>query len=249
VLHANVGGREGWEEYAPCSPDDLRQAGMDYWALGHIHGYDEVLDDPLAIYPGSPQGIDPAETGAHGCVLVTVSDGHPTHEFIETAPVRWAQVPVDISGAEGLDQVNDALAAALEAQAVQASEAGTIARVRLEGRSPAHSMLAAEATREDLLSYMREKGMSLSPWVWVDKLVDASGTALDIESMREAEDFLGDLVRHADNLEPSQAIDEVLAELRAKFGALPELDIDAEDALVRARDLCLDLLMPGDDAS
>ena len=37
LLHANVGGIEGYANYAPCSMSDLLASGMDYWALGHIH--------------------------------------------------------------------------------------------------------------------------------------------------------------------------------------------------------------------
>ncbi len=46
VLHANVGQREGWDNYAPCTVEDLRAARMDYWALGHIHAAGRVSDNP-----------------------------------------------------------------------------------------------------------------------------------------------------------------------------------------------------------
>jgi DNA repair exonuclease SbcCD nuclease subunit len=36
VLHANVGGNIHHAPCSPCSVEDLRRAGMDYWALGHI---------------------------------------------------------------------------------------------------------------------------------------------------------------------------------------------------------------------
>jgi DNA repair exonuclease SbcCD nuclease subunit len=55
VLHANVGQREGWDDYAPCSVQDLRAAGMDYWALGHIHVPGRISDNPVAVYSGSTQ--------------------------------------------------------------------------------------------------------------------------------------------------------------------------------------------------
>ncbi|MDP2232384.1 MAG: DNA repair exonuclease, partial [Actinomycetota bacterium] len=56
VLHANVGGQADYESYAPCTMDDLRAAGMDYWALGHIHKPSELSDSPRVRYAGSPQG-------------------------------------------------------------------------------------------------------------------------------------------------------------------------------------------------
>ena len=37
LLHTGLTGLEGHERYAPCTLDDLRGRGYDYWALGHIH--------------------------------------------------------------------------------------------------------------------------------------------------------------------------------------------------------------------
>ena len=49
VLHANVGHRVAWDNYAPCSIEDLRRAGMDYWALGHVHRFEVAVDDPPVV--------------------------------------------------------------------------------------------------------------------------------------------------------------------------------------------------------
>jgi exonuclease SbcD len=37
VLHCNVGGVTGHENYSPCQLSDLLQSRFDYWALGHVH--------------------------------------------------------------------------------------------------------------------------------------------------------------------------------------------------------------------
>jgi DNA repair protein SbcD/Mre11 len=37
LVHTNVDGDKGHANYAPCSMQDLLGAGMDYWALGHVH--------------------------------------------------------------------------------------------------------------------------------------------------------------------------------------------------------------------
>ena len=39
LLHANVGADPSAANYAPCTLEDLRRSGMDYWALGHIHAH------------------------------------------------------------------------------------------------------------------------------------------------------------------------------------------------------------------
>ena len=46
---------------------------MDYWALGHIHKQEVLAENPWVVYAGSPQGINPKETGPHGCFVVEIS--------------------------------------------------------------------------------------------------------------------------------------------------------------------------------
>src|SRR3954454_23894101 len=51
VLHANVGGDPAHAAYSPCSVDQLRAAGLDYWALGHVHQRAVLCDgDPWVVY-------------------------------------------------------------------------------------------------------------------------------------------------------------------------------------------------------
>ena len=92
LLHANVGDRPGHGNYAPCSLDDLRATGIDYWALGHIHQPGIVTaDGTLAVYCGNPQGRDPGEVGPRGAWLVSVDEaGRATPEFRACDVVRWA---------------------------------------------------------------------------------------------------------------------------------------------------------------
>ncbi|MBW2597058.1 MAG: DNA repair exonuclease, partial [Deltaproteobacteria bacterium] len=74
MLHTCVTGREGHESYAPCTLDGLRSKGYDYWALGHVHQHEVLMDDPLIVFPGNIQGRHVQETGPKGCVLVSVDD-------------------------------------------------------------------------------------------------------------------------------------------------------------------------------
>ena len=52
LLHTSLDGRPGHDDYAPCSLDDLRSKDYAYWALGHVHKRDEVLE---AQYLTDPQ--------------------------------------------------------------------------------------------------------------------------------------------------------------------------------------------------
>ena len=91
LLHCNVGVDTGHEPYAPCTMKDLAGAGMDYWALGHVHN-NRVLSskEPMIVYPGNPQGRTPLEVGARGCYFVEVREtGRARAEFVPVDSVRW----------------------------------------------------------------------------------------------------------------------------------------------------------------
>ncbi|TLM77499.1 MAG: DNA repair exonuclease, partial [Actinobacteria bacterium] len=110
VLHANVGSNSEYDPYAPATLEDLRAGRMDYWALGHIHKQEVLARDPWVVYAGSPQGLNPKETGPHGCLLVSVSRGGAVElEHVETAPVAWARLELDASETADLEGVRSLL--------------------------------------------------------------------------------------------------------------------------------------------
>ena len=56
MLHTSLDGRQDHANYAPCSMEDLRARGYQYWALGHVHAREIVATDPWVVYPGCTQG-------------------------------------------------------------------------------------------------------------------------------------------------------------------------------------------------
>lgn len=66
MLHATVSGSLGYAghgKHAPCSQGDLIEKGYGYWALGHIHLRQSVLEEAAAHYAGGPLGLSRRETG------------------------------------------------------------------------------------------------------------------------------------------------------------------------------------------
>ena len=101
LLHTCATGREGHEPYAPCTLETLREKGYDYWALGHVHRREVLLEDPPVVFAGNTQGRHARETGPKGCVLVSVDDaGRPNLDFRPLDVVRWEAAAVDAAGAE-----------------------------------------------------------------------------------------------------------------------------------------------------
>jgi exonuclease SbcD len=249
VLHTNVGGRPGYDDYAPCTLDDLRAAGMDYWALGHIHKPEILSEAPFAVYAGCPQGLDPTQSGQRGCYEVTIDGGVVSAEFVPLAAVEWCQAEVDVSVAVRLDDVRDAIAGAVDAALASAS-APVVLRVDLVGRSEVHASFQVPGALQALVDDAREEALGFEPWAWLDRVRDRTRPAIDLEELRAAEDFTGDVVRLVDDLlaDPAAApalLDEVAGPLLERVGD-PSLSPDAADIVSRARDLALDRLLAGD---
>ncbi|MEA3241599.1 MAG: DNA repair exonuclease, partial [Pseudomonadota bacterium] len=98
LLHTSLTGREGHDVYAPCTIDELKSRGYDYWALGHVHQREVVSTDPLIVFSGNIQGRHIKETGAKGVTLVRVEDGRIVEvEAVELDVLRWSICQVDLS--------------------------------------------------------------------------------------------------------------------------------------------------------
>ncbi len=139
LLHTCATGREGHDRYAPCTLEGLRLKGYDYWALGHIHARELLSDQPLIAFPGNVQGRHVRETGAKGCLLVTVNDDRSLQTTFRALDVlRWERLVVDASDARGVDDVLDSLGQRLKQQCGQAAGRPLAVRIELEGVSAAH---------------------------------------------------------------------------------------------------------------
>lgn len=252
VLHANVGGRPGHEPYAPCSLEDLRAAGMDYWALGHIHKPEVLADSPQVAYAGCPQGLNPTESGARGCRFVSLSADGVTSEFVSTASVVWEQATIDASALADPDDIVEALVSAADAVALSAGDRPAIVRLTLTGRSPAHAALARPGAMADIGSELAAAGMGRDPWVWVDRVTDRTRPVLDLDALRDGGDLAGDLVRLADALCADETtlgtyLAAVASPVLARLDGRDAPEPDAASLVERARDLALDRLLAGEE--
>jgi DNA repair protein SbcD/Mre11 len=196
LLHANVGDRPGHGNYAPCSVDDLRASGMDYWALGHIHQPGRVIADPPAYYCGIPQGRDPGELGARGCWLVDVDGaGRVTPRFVATDVVRWQPIVVSIDELPDDEALGRACREAIGESVDAADGRSLVVRLRLVGRGPMHATLRRSGYIDDLRTLLNEETVGGSPFAWVESIRDATRAEVDLDARRGAPDFVGDFLR------------------------------------------------------
>ena len=219
LLHGNVNNSTGHAAYAPCSLDDLAQSGVDYWALGHVHTR-QVLNEqgPAVIYPGNPQGRHPNETGARGVYLVEVDDGGKVDlKFRPMDTVRWEWLDWDIAALDTEQDLLDALHKGMQALLDGAEGRSVVVRVRLTGRGELNRNLRRPNAIEDLVEAINQEWAERSPFVWCERIEDASASPFDREARLKGSDFLAEVLQTADR---SKTDPELLAGLGAGLSEL-----------------------------
>ncbi len=185
MLHTALAGRAGHPDYAPCSVDDLRAKGYDYWALGHVHDFEIPCTDPYTVFPGNIQGRTIRETGAKGAVIVSVSDRAVTSlERVDLDVVRWIRAEVDCSGAHPGDVAQRIRTVLTRLHGENGSGLPLIVRISLVGPTHAAGALhdRAAAWRDDA----RAIATSISPDLHVEKVKVA------VSEPTSTEHFIGD---------------------------------------------------------
>ena len=130
VLHGGVGDR--------CDGDtvglkDAKGLGIDYIALGHYHSYEvHTVDDRcVAVYSGTPEGRGFDECGEKGYVIIDTDGRRVEHKFYPIARRTVHRIEVDISTAASMNEINDAVANALDV-----ARYSDLVRVELVGTHP-----------------------------------------------------------------------------------------------------------------
>ena len=258
LLHANVGGDPNHDSYSPCTVADLTDIPIDYWALGHVHTRKVLRQGPTLVYPGNPQGRHSSEPGMRGVYLVEVDDsGAAQLEFRAVDVVRWETLSLDIGGVETehalIDAANDLAESALDA----ADGRSVVARLVLTGRGPMHRSLRRGETVDDLREQINEQYANAQPWLWCERVQMDTASPIDRAQAAQREDFVGDLVRLADELRESpDALDELREPLRELYirsnagqslrGYLPP-DDQLRELLAAAEEECLSGLVGEED--
>ena len=221
LLHTNVGNDPGHAPYAPCSLDDLRQSGIDYWALGHIHTRQILHErDPAVVYPGNPQGRHLNETGARGVYLVDVDDGDNIRpEFRAVDSIRWERLAVDIAAQETEQDLLDALHEGMQGALDAAADRPVVVRVTLYGRGKLKQFLRQANAVGDLVEQINDVWVGRTPFLWCERIEDQTRAPFDRQERLAGSDFLAEVLRTADQAREDP---ERLAHLRRGLAELYE---------------------------
>ena len=248
MLHTSCDGKPGHAPYAPCSTQDLLAKGYDYWALGHVHQYEVLHENPYIVYPGNLQGRSNRECGPKGAVFVDVQDGRVRElRRIITDKARWAEVVLDAGGHDDRDALLRAVALAFGPVASEAEGKLIAARLRLTGATALHRELLAD--HKGFAVDAESAAQQNAEDIWIEKLlIDTSDLASS-----GGEDLAGvdldALLAGGDAAALVQRLTKDMEMLRSKSdGASLELKMeDAPALMAEARALLLERAAHGED--
>lgn len=135
--------------YAPLARGAFARWPAAAWLLGHIHapGFRQRAGDVPLLYPGSPQPLDPGESGVHGVWIGELGAAHDfSARLVPVASVQYHVVSVDLSPCTTVSEARDTTVQALRASARTARADSehvqhVAARVRLTGITSLHGTL------------------------------------------------------------------------------------------------------------
>ncbi|MAA97893.1 MAG: DNA repair exonuclease [Stappia sp.] len=248
ILHTSLTGRPPHADYAPCTLDDLRMRGYDYWALGHVHAFEVISQDPFVVYPGNIQGRNIRETGEKGAVLVSVSDGRVTElERLVVDRARFERLDVDVADCGDQNEILRFIESELRPLAAEAGGRPLAVRLRLHGETPLRDTLLS--ARQMLATECQAACARVGEDVFLEKLVldlpaqQRTAAWLPADGLLDLEALLSEVAN--DDALVSAARGEI-AQLAAKmpgglldaerpFGAEIDMLIDEARALLALR--------------
>ena len=196
LLHTAVEGAPGHYPYAPCTLQQLRDHGYQYWALGHVHAGKVLCSDPWVVFPGNLQGRHIGECGPKGATLVTVEDDQIRHvESHSFDTVQWVVVPIDLPRDADEDVALAMTRSRLLAAAEGAKDRLLAARVILSGACDAHNQFSRDIGA--VIEKVRAEALGcVGPdRLWVESVKVNTRPQLDIAGLRERAGAIGALVR------------------------------------------------------
>jgi len=228
--------------YVPVNKGELlSKKEIDYWALGHIHQFEQLNKKPAVYFSGTLQAHNISEEGQKGAILVEVdSNLKSIEEFIPLAPVIYRQLEIDLT-AEDLNNISQ-LQSLLQQRIEElrdkinrqnkkqefAAEA-VIIRLLLKGRTELHRHVEnnSEELEETLLAEFRRSNFNQSPGCWLHSIIFRTAKSLpELAELRNSNPLYKNLEALISDI---LAEEELNQELLAEWGEIWQGTQDPED--------------------
>ena len=164
--------------------------------MGGRHDRHSPTEAPhIAHYPGTPQGRDPGETGAHGCTLVEVDERGAAHlRALAADVVRWRHERLAVDLGTGQDELRQALSERLRTLVAAAPDMDQLVSWEIHGDGPLLPSLRRGMLATEILTSLRGEFGRSSPAAWSVSLEVAADAVLPADWFRQ-ENLLGDFLR------------------------------------------------------
>jgi DNA repair exonuclease SbcCD nuclease subunit len=163
MLHGTYSNASSNNPYSPFLINDLVQADMDYWALGHIHKRQVIsAKDPTAIYPGNLQARHRKESGEKGCYVVRMAEGEVSYEFVPVADVLWEEQQIDVSETKNVTELYSMIEKRLHS--FRQKDQAIVMMLIFIGEAPDYMR---NGTLEEIIDVFREQEEEEESFVWL----------------------------------------------------------------------------------
>ncbi len=194
LLHADLDASGG--TYAPVRKQELVDAGLDAWLLGHIHKPSFAAANITGVagpagYLGSLSGLDPSEVGVHGPWLIDIAeDGQISTRQVPLAPLRWSLIDLKVQPTDEPEDIGDNLLDVAEAHALDLQKNGSPpravgVRIRLIGQTRHYQTIESWLQRSSWAEAIRSVGDTV---VFINKVINNLALELDLDALASGDD-------------------------------------------------------------
>lgn len=219
LLHGSIITNTEHDMYAPFHLEDLKNAHMDYWALGHIHKREVLSEAPPIIYPGNIQGRHRKEIGEKGCYFVEMNEFEVQKQFISLESIRFEQLELDLSEVEFLHNIESLVLQSLP----QLENSGLI---ELNIKMNEQQYENWEKSRiDEWIDIINEITITQSPWIYIYR------TSIQVPKSHEFEEdspLFTMIKKQIDEVPIQPIVDELYQNRQARkyINALSESEIE-----------------------
>ena len=201
---------------ATSSTASFLDSGLDYWALGHSHHRKVVQEHhPAIVYPGTPQALQPEQTGPHGVYLVEIDEtGDVSLQFQPLDAIRRATIQLDVADGDTESDVFEALSDRVTRQLDEAAGRPVICQIAFNGAGLHHAALFDRRGIAAIVARLNDQFGERRAFAWCNRATIRIGAPVDRDRRGEAGDVVAALMRLSDELQRQpRARDRIRAEL------------------------------------
>ncbi|HEY5311875.1 MAG TPA: hypothetical protein VIK18_05125 [Pirellulales bacterium] len=225
--------------YGAADPAALATRSIHYWALGSAHAPATPLSAPcVAHYCGTTQGREPAETGPHGCTLVSHEPGSELRlALLPTDAFRWISQRLHVDASTTQPQLERMFDARLQELSAANPGVALLVSWHVTGTGPIAAAVRRGQLGREVLARLRGDYGHRPTSLWSVSLEFEPAAELP-EEWYEQETILGEFLRLVREQQPGAAGDDLDLEAylsRRQAGGNWTDAVRLDDAPLRAR--------------